>query len=460
MKKGLILSLICASALFGGIHETNDGRFLQLYADNDPQSTILAEVPAESKGLRTLKCRSPKDGITWCKVRYEHDGVRLTGWIDKKSLDTIAAIPNKSPYFEKRFGGRYEEVGKDIVVLKDGFIIAGSTASFGEGQHDGYVVRTDRFGNKIWSHAYGGRYEDELEAIMPWKNGFIVAGATRSIGNKVQSIYAARIRANGDLMWQNGYYNDDDDRYGAKALAKVNDSHIMVAGFEDHIKFFNSEVNCYLIALEDNGLHKWQAYYGGEDKEMANSIVAVDDGYVFAGVTDTWGHGDEDMYVVRVDKSGKRLWHNAFGYDDKEVANQIIATRDGGFLAVGTTDSDRRKMDDVYVVKMDANGKRQWQHHYGGEYDEEGLAVTEADNGYVIAGFTESTKNHDMQVYLLKIDFDGNIFWQRTYGGPDDDAAYAIKTTSDGFVVTGYSEGNTDKGKDLYLLKVDKNGKL
>ncbi len=460
MKKAFFLSCIGAAALMAGIHETNDGRFLQLFDDNDPQSRIIAEVRIDGTGLRTLKCRSPKDGIVWCKVQYSSNGVNLTGWSDKKSLDTIAAMPNTRPTFEKHYGGRYEDVAKAVLALDDGFLIAGYTQSFGEGQKDAYVIRTDKFGNEQWSHAYGGRYDDIANAVIPVKGGFLFTGYTRSFGNKIQSIYAARITEKGSLMWENGYFSDNDDRYEGKGLAKINDNHVMIAGYEDHIKFFNSEVNCYLAAVDINGFQKWHAYYGGEDEEKANSVVRVKDGYVFAGVTDTWGHGDEDMYVVKIDESGKRVWHNAFGYDDKEVANQIIATRDGGYIAVGTTDSDRRNSDDIYVVKMDAKGNRQWQRHYGGENDEEGFGIVETKDGYVIVGYTESTKNLDMQVYLLKIDRNGNIYWKKTYGGPDDDAGYAIAKTDDGFVIAGFSEGRTDRGNDVLLLKVDRNGNL
>ncbi len=460
MTKAFFLSIAAAAGLMGGIHETNDGRFLQLFDNNDPQSKIIAEVRADGKGLRTLKCRSPKDGVTWCRVRYDRDGIRLTGWADKASLDAIASRPNTSPTFEKRFGGRYEEAGKAILPLEDGFLIAGYTQSFGSGQDDAYLIRTDRYGNKIWSKTYGGRYDDIAEAVIPVKGGFVFTGSTRSYGNKIQSLYVGRVRGDGSLMWENGYYADKDDRYAGKGLAVINEKHVMVAGYEDHIKFFNSEINCYLTAIDINGHQKWQQYYGGEDVEKANSIVKVKGGYVFAGMTDTWGHGDEDVYVVKIDDSGKRVWHNAFGWDDKEVGNQIIATRDGGYIVVGTTDSDRRNSDDIYVVKIDEKGKRQWQRHYGGEYDEEGYGIVETADGYVIVGYTESTKNHDMQLYLMKIDRDGNIYWKKTYGGPDDDAGYAIAETDDGFVVTGYTEGRSGRGKDVYLLKVDKNGNL
>ena len=460
MNKALCLSLICAATLSAGIHETKDGRFLQLFSDNDPQSKIVAEVPAENRGLHIGKCRTPKRGIVWCKVTYARNGIRLEGWSDKKSLDAIEEKPNRLPTFEKRFGGRYHDVGTRIVTLPDGFLIAGYTESFGRGQNDGYVIKTDRFGNKLWSQTYGGRYDDIIKDIIPVKGGFMFSGTTASFGNKIQSLYAGRIRTDGTLMWESGYYADPDDRYAGNALVPVNDSHVLIAGYEDHIKFFNSEIQCYLTAISLHGIAKWQMRYGGEDDENANSIVRVKGGYVFAGFTDTWGHGDKDVYVVKIDESGKRVWHNAFGYDDNEIGNRIIATRDGGYIVVGTTDSARRNGDDVFIVKIDKHGKRQWQRHYGGEYDEEGNDIVETEDGYVVVGSTKSTPHLDKQAYVFKIDRYGNPLWQKTYGGKDDDAANAIVEVDDGFAVVGYSEGRTERGKDVYLLKIDRNGNL
>ncbi|MGB5965796.1 MAG: hypothetical protein WBG65_09750, partial [Sulfurimonadaceae bacterium] len=168
----------------------------------------------------------------------------------------------------------------------------------------------------------------------------------------------------------------------------------------------------------------------------------------------------KNMYVVKIDSSGSRVWHQAFGYDYDEEAEQVIATRDGGYLLVGTTNSDHNKLNDVYVVKIDANGYKQWQRHYGGKSDEEGLGVVETDDGYVIVGYTESTKDRSSDVYLLKIDRSGAIYWNKTYGGSGNDAGQAIVKVEEGFVITGYSEGPTGRGKDLYLLKVDQNGNL
>jgi hypothetical protein len=108
----------------------------------------------------------------------------LQGWSDKKSLDAIAARPNTKPTFEKRFGGRYGEAGHALLALDDGFLIVGNTESFGEGQKDAYVLKVDKFGNKLWSETYGGGSDDFVESVIPVKDGFMLAGSTWSIGSE------------------------------------------------------------------------------------------------------------------------------------------------------------------------------------------------------------------------------------------------------------------------------------
>ena len=129
------------------------------------------------------------------------------------------------------------------------------------------------------------------------------------------------------------------------------------------------------VLVDVDGEERWVERYGGKNPDRANSIIKVKDGFVFAGATESWGEGGTDMYVVKVDASGKQLWHNAFGGDFDEEANQVIATRDGGYLLVGTTNSDHGKLKDVYVVKIDGEGQRQWQRHYGGRSNDEGFGV-------------------------------------------------------------------------------------
>ena len=288
----------------------------------------------------------------------------------------------------------------------------------------------------------------------------MVAGTTSSFGNRVQSIYLSKITKDGNLMWQNAYYSDKDDYYEAKDIIKISDNNLLLAGTEEHVKFFNSEVNMYLNAINTDGKRNGIKRYGGEDPERANSVISTPDGYVIAGETDTWGHGRLDAYVVKVDKDGNRQWHNAFGFDEDETANQVIATKDGGYIIVGTTDSDYRTQNNIFVVKLDADGTREWQSYYGTRENDEGFGIAEAKDGYVLAGYTKGTKNYDSDVYLIKINKNGTTIWEKTYGSTKDDRATAILKVEGGYVIAGYSTSIDTYSKDMYLIKVDENGNL
>jgi len=216
----------------------------------------------------------------------------------------------------------------------------------------------------------------------------------------------------------------------------------------------------YLNAIDVNGVGNGVKRYGGEDPERANSIISVEGAYVIAGETDTWGHGRLDAYVLKLDKDGKKIWHNAFGFNQDETANQIIATKDGGYIIVGSTDSDYKTQKNVYVVKISADGAREWQSFYGSRENDEGFGVVEAKDGYVVAGYTKGTPNYDSDAYLLKIDKRGNVLWEKRYGSSKDDRASAILKVDGGYVVAGYSTSIESYSKDVYILKVDENGNL
>ncbi|NOR57488.1 MAG: hypothetical protein GQ474_03085, partial [Sulfurimonas sp.] len=235
--KFTLLVLLFASALFSTVIETNKGTFLQIYADKDPQSNIVATVSVDKGKIDTSRCFNTRDDARWCKLTYTQNGVSINGYSDEKSLKTLASRANKKSTFVLNYGGRYSEVGNAILPLEDGILLVGSTESFGKGQKDVYVVKVDNFGNKIWSGAYGGGGVDEANAVVAVKDGFMLAGTTRSFGNRIQSLYLAKISKTGNLRSQEGYYSDKDDYYVGKDMVKISEDNLLIAGHEDHVKF-------------------------------------------------------------------------------------------------------------------------------------------------------------------------------------------------------------------------------
>jgi hypothetical protein len=300
---------------------------------------------------------------------------------------------------------------------------------------------------------------DDGRDVVATDDGFVITGTTSSFGNRARSIYLCKISKSGALNWQKAYYSDNDDYYSANSIVKDGDK-FLVAGFEDHVEFFNSEVNGYVNVIDEQGRRYATNYYGGKDVEKINSIISVENGYVLVGETDTWGNGDKDIFIVKINKSGKAQWDWAYGFKYNEVGHQVIQTTDGGYLIVGYTDIDRANKKDIYVVKLNSKGAREWHHYYGTSEDDEGNSVVEVDDGYVIAGYTNDTKHLNGDVYLLKIDKSGSVVWARQFGGDDEDRANAIAKVEDGLVVTGFMTTKENYSKDLYLLKTNYNGEI
>jgi hypothetical protein len=266
-----------------------------------------------------------------------------------------------------------------------------------------------------------------------------------------------KIDDKGDPLWQKSYFRGERDYYYANGIVS-DGKDLVIAGTEEHLKFLSTKVNPLLIKTDAEGDMLWRSYVYGKDEDYANEIIKTDDGYLMAGKTETYGHGDFDAYLVMLNKKGKKIWFNTFGGDNDETAEDVIATEDG-YLLVGYTESFGLNYKDIYVVKTDKNGKEIWARTYGGRYDDEAYAVTQSpDGGYVIVGKTETRRN-GTDLYLFKISANGKLEWERTYGGDDADSGYDIVSTDDGYLIVGEKRSDISRYSDVWVLKVSPKGR-
>jgi hypothetical protein len=200
---------------------------------------------------------------------------------------------------------------------------------------------------------------------------------------------------------------------------------------------------------------------------MGNSLIQTSDGgYAIAGSTTSFGAGEADVYLVKLDASGNLQWTKTIGGQNVDMGMSLIQTSDGGYAITGATTSFGAGKADVYVVKLDAHGNLQWTKTIGGPRGDWGFSLIQAsDGGYAITGITSSDElaayfgPAEADVYVVKLDADGNLQWTKTIGGPEHDRGISLIQTSDGgYAIAGATQSFGAGEWDIYVVKLDKNG--
>ena len=363
--------------------------------------------------------------------------------------------------FSRLYGGEEDDIAYSIAKTKEGYVVAGKSESFSKHRDfDAYVVMIDKNGKKLWSKIYGGKDDDTARDITIVGEDTVFIGTSESFGSERNAIYTVRTDAKGSPKWQTIYFRDEDDEYFGRAVC-TKGQRLFFGGYDRHLGFFDEERDIYLYETDELGDMRGLFCIATKEEESLNDMVCTQDGFVITGMSDNFGDDDGDLYLAKLDTHGKIVWQIAFGGTDEERGNAVVETSDG-YVAVGSTESFGLNYKDIYVVKTDKKGRFLWQRRYGGSRDDEAFgAIALKDGSVVITGRSESfSRRKGFELYLAKIDRDGRLLWERTYGGEDDDAGYSLVQADDGgLVVVGERQHAVSRDSDLWILKTDKNGR-
>jgi len=206
---------------------------------------------------------------------------------------------------------------------------------------------------------------------------------------------------------------------------------------------------------------QWTTIFGGTLNDYFKSIdLTSDGGYIMTGYTESYGSGFYDVYLVKADQNGISQWETTYGYPTEDMGSCVVSTTDGGYALTGHM-IGLMNYYQMCLVKTDANGNLQIQETYGGEGDDRGYCLKQTyDGGYILAGVFESnTPSNNYNGYLVKANPDGHPVWETNFGGTSHDEARGVAICEDGgYIVTGYTESSGAGGKDVYLVKVNSNG--
>ncbi len=337
----------------------------------------------------------------------------------------------------KSFGGSYDDELYSIQPTSDaGYIATGRTKSYGENDYDLYLIKTDKSGNILWQKNYGGAREDEGYSVEETADGgYIVAGRTRSYGSGMYDVWLVMVDPSGEKTWDKTFGGALDDE--ASSIKKTSDGGFIIAG---STKSYGSGMyDLWLIRIDRFGSKLWDKTFGGAGDDMGDSIQVIgDEGFVVAGTTASWGNGDVDLLLMKIDSNGNELWTKTFGGEGSERNPwsrgwQVLKTADGGYAMLGSTNSFGSGGYDIWFVKTDANGDKIIDRVYGGTYDEEGgsLVVT-AEGDHILIGSTNSFGSGGYDAWLILADQNGEKIWDQTFGSKLDDKGYSVIQTDDG----------------------------
>jgi hypothetical protein len=353
--------------------------------------------------------------------------------------------------FAKAIGGSNEDIAYSIIQSSDGgYVVAGGTSSFGAGGVDIYVVKLDSSGNVVWAKTIGGSSDDEAYSIIQSSDGgYVVAGSTRSFGAGGYDIFVVKLDSSGNVQWAKTIGGSKGD--GASSIIQSSDGGYVVVGGTESF----GEGGIYVVKLDNSGNVQWTKTIGGGG---ASSIIqSSDGGYVIAGGTQSFGAGGWDIYVVKLDSSGNVQWAKTIGGSDDDRAYSIIQSSDGGYVVAGLTWSFGAGYDDMYVVKMDSSGNVVWTKTIGGSYYDGAYSIIQSpDRGYVVVGGTSSFGEGGWDIYVVKLDSSGNVQWTKII---EEGGVSSIIQSSDGGYVGAGSGGGFRGGSesDFYVVKMDAN---
>jgi len=371
----------------------------------------------------------------------------------------VADADEGDSLWSRTYGGSDWDAASSIVPSGDGgYLLAGCTTSFGSGDYDMWIVKTNSQGDSLWSRTYGGA-DDEIaySLIKTADGGYLLAGSTRSFGSGESDMWMVKTNSLGDSLWSATFGGDVPEE--ALSVISTSDGGYLLAGTRnDTIGGPWTNINIWIVKTDSLGDSVWSRTFGEIGLDRAYSAIQTSDGgYMLAGLAESFGAIQYDMLLLKIDSQGDSLWCRTFGGTFSESAHQVIETSDGGYLLAGHCTSYGAGFIDMWIVKTNSQGDSLWSRTFGGIQSDWAYSVIEtSDGGFLLAGQSESFGSGGFDMWVGKTDSVGDSLRSHTFGGIQLDEAYSLIQNSDGeYLVAGYTSSFGAGGRDMWLVCVE-----
>lgn len=392
------------------------------------------------------------------------------------SIFTFPFTASAQITFEKTYGGPgFDDAHCMKPTADGGYVIAGSTWLSSGNSMDAALIKIDSIGNQVWFKSYGGQGDEDIHFLaITSDSGFIITGHTNSYGAGGEDVFVIKTDEYGDTLWTKTFGGAADDAsYG---IIQTSDGNFAVIGKTKSSG--NGGEDIYFLKIDPDGNLLIQKTYGGTVDDFARSVDNTSDqGFIIAGTTCSTDSGDAEMMIMKINANGDSLWNKTFDFDSVTYGYSVEETSDLGFIVAGYGYSYWGEYYSIVAVKTDSAGNKTW-HYNSSNYDftfysskASAHAITQISDGtYLVSGAndvelicktTVDSGYYPSNLLLLNLTSNGNINWYREYyqsNGINEMGTFAAPTADGGFIVCGYQGYDYKTDGDIYVLKTDASG--
>lgn len=353
----------------------------------------------------------------------------------------VAEIPSFEHVYDMTGG----QVIRALVADEDGVLMfgsAGASSSGGQLQGKLLLLRTDLNGNLTWHKTIetGGVAEGRGMARTS-DGGLILIGSQNSAGTL--NVLLVRTDHVGNVVWQREFGGMSSD--GGQAVIELEQGGFLLTGTSFSFGAGNGDM--YVIRTDDNGEVLWEKTFGRESLDGGTALIQLDQFHIMAlGFTESFGAGYRDQWLLSISVEGDSLWGATFGGTGYEESQGIVRTSDGGYLLCGHSAS-ADPVHALHAIRLLPDGTILWQQHLGvnGVHDG-GDAVAQMPDGTFLCAGTSDSPGPDEDVYMVRLDADGNILSEERFGGEGEQWVKSVIHHRGSFFLAGSSvvDGNSN----------------
>jgi hypothetical protein len=348
-----------------------------------------------------------------------------------------------------------------------------------------------------WEKNFGGSDNDYLFFNQQTDDGgFIAVGSTESTDGDISEnagfmdYWIIKINQNGEMEWEKNLGGTDSE--SARYVEQTSDGGYILCGNsksnDGDVGGNNGDSDYWVVKLDEDGEIMWEKNYGGSSNDFAWSIKqTTDEGDIVSGYSgssdgDVSGNnGSTDYWILKLDVDGEIVWDKNLGGSSNETARYIQQSEDGGFVVAGFSRSNDGDVGgnnggfDYWIVKLNSDGEIMWEKSLGGSNDEIGWSVEELiTGGYIVCGYSNSNdgdvggNNGGSDYWIVGLGSDGEILWEKNYGGSNNEFTNSLQQTIDGGYIIGGNSGSLNSGdvggnnggSDYWIVKVNQTGEI